>query len=80
MWWSEAGFRDFDMTKKQAEGGKAREIRHDAEGQFAKKQHGGHASGVASARASVVTGTKDATFDTDPDAKDGKRRGRPRGD
>ena len=80
MWWSEAGFEGSDMTKKQGEGAKAQEIRQDAKGQFAKKQHGGNASGVASARASVVTGTEDATFDTDPDGKDGKGRGRPRGD
>ena len=37
------------MTKKQGEGAKAQEIRQDAKGQFAKKQHGGNASGVASA-------------------------------
>ena len=66
------------MAKKQDAGGdEVRDIREDAKGQFAKKQHGGDATGVASARASVVTGTEDATFDTDPDGsgKDKARRG-----
>ncbi len=63
------------MTKKQGEAGKTQEIRQDAEGQFAKKQHGGDATGVASARASVVTGTEDATFDTDPEGKGGSGKG-----
>ena len=68
-----------EVKATKAGGGRTDQDVKDAEGQFAKKQHGGDASGVASARASVVTGTEDATFDTDPDGKD-KGRDRPRGD
>lgn len=54
------------MTSKQDDAKKAGKIEKDAKGQFAPAQSGRHSSGVSSARASVVTGTEDATFDTDP--------------
>jgi hypothetical protein len=52
--------------------GTAHQIRKDAEGQFAPKQHGARNDGLDSAAPVVTTGDGDATFDNDPD-DDGDR-------
>jgi hypothetical protein len=54
--------------EKEDRGAPARE-RRDAEGQFVRAKHGRRNDGVDSAAPSVITGSKDATFDTDPDGK-----------
>lgn len=68
-------------TRERPKGKDAKEIRKDAEGQFARSPHGRRNSGVSSAEPRVITGDEDATFDTDPE---GKRRksdtGRPEED
>ena len=49
--------------------------RKDAEGQFVRTRHGERNDGVDSAEPRVITGSEDATFDTDPrdDAPDSKK-------
>ncbi|HVW54479.1 MAG TPA: hypothetical protein VHC00_02240 [Rhizobiaceae bacterium] len=47
----------------------ARKIREDSGGQFAQTAKGRKNDGVASAAPEIITGSEDATFDTDPDGK-----------
>lgn len=49
----------------------ASKIRKDAEGQFAPNQGDRKASGVASAKPTVITGTEDATAAKNPGQKKG---------
>jgi len=56
------------MTEKDQDKA-ARQVREDSEGQFAQSEKGRRNDGVASAAPEVITGSEDATFDTDPDGK-----------
>jgi hypothetical protein len=59
---------EFEMTGKDQDKA-AREVRGDSGGQFAQTRKGRKNDGVASAAPEVITGSEDATFDTDPDGK-----------
>lgn len=48
-------------------------VEDDAKGQFVRSRHDADNDGVVSAEPRVITGDEDATFDTDPAARDGKR-------
>lgn len=56
----------------------AEKIKRDAAGQFVRSKHGRRNDGVISAGPRVVTGTEDATFDTDPDPSRKKQKDRSR--
>lgn len=45
---------------------KSLKVERDAAGQFVRSKHGSRNDGVLSASPRVVTGSDDATFDTDP--------------
>lgn len=62
------------MANRQDDSKEAHRIEKDAKGQFAPAQSGRRSDGVSSAKASVVTGTDDATFDNDPGDEDSGKK------